>query len=207
MKDNTVKLSGHAKDRFIERFFAEDEGLDAATRQRLVSRSQSVFTSLRVRKAALTQRPVIGKQRSLAKPRRIEQEAHGAGTAAEPPRGEEPASASVPAPQPAPVSVAPSGPPSAPVSGAATSATAEDAAAFDPYVFGLVPVFQREGAEGLLAKLGGIATADRLRAMAKAQQVVLPQQLRSGDVAPDEIRAGIVEAVAKRIKDRRAAAG
>jgi len=43
--------------------------------------------------------------------------------------------------------------------------------------------------------------------MAKAQQIVLPQELRSGDVSADAVRAGIAEAVAKRIKDRRAAAG
>jgi hypothetical protein len=160
MKDNTVKLSGHAKDRFLERFFAEEPGLDADTRRHLVMRGQSAFTSLRVRKALLVRKPTPVK----AKPA---------------------------APQ------EPSTPPP----------TAAPDTPFDPYVFGLVPVFQREGAEGLLAKLGEVASIENLRSMAKSQQVVLPPELRAGDASPDAIRAGIVEAVQKRIKDRRAAAG
>ena len=66
---------------------------------------------------------------------------------------------------------------------------------------------QREGAEGLIAKLAGVSRVDHLRAMAKAQQIVLPQELRSGDATAEAVRAGIAEAVGKRIKDRRAAAG
>lgn len=173
MKDNTVKLSGLAKDRFIERFFAEEAGLDAATRSRLVLRSQNVLTSLRVRKA------VLGRQRIVHKPEKPNALPSKAAAAA----------SSV-------VQAAP-----------AASTQTGSAAAFDPYVFGLVPVFQREGAEGLLSRLGGIGAVDQLRLMAKSQQIVLPQELRTGDATAEAVRQGIVEAVGKRIKDRRAAAG
>ncbi len=80
-------------------------------------------------------------------------------------------------------------------------------ASFDPYAIGLVPTFQREGRDGLIAKLASIMTADQLRKMARAQQVVLPDALRQGDVEAPALRAAIADAVAKRIADRKAAAG
>ena len=173
MKDGTVKLSGHAKDRFLERFYAEETALDADARRRLVLKSQTVFSSLRVRKA------VLARQRGTAKP--VKSPAMQARPQS---------TASAPAPiQPAPI------------------ATPTSPAAFDPYLFGLVPVFQREGSDGLAAKLNGIDNVDHLRQMAKAQQIVLPTEMRTGDVPAEAIRTAMVEAVAKRIKDRRAAAG
>lgn len=81
------------------------------------------------------------------------------------------------------------------------------AAAFDPYAFGLVPIFQREGRDGLLAKLANVGSADNLRKMARAQQIALPAELRSGDIALDQLREAITAAVEKRIANRRAAAG
>src|SRR5690606_3553332 len=36
---------------------------------------------------------------------------------------------------------------------------------FDPYAFGLVPIYQKEGREALRARLGDVATADHLRQM------------------------------------------
>ncbi len=187
MNERTVKLSGHTKDRFLERFFGEEPGLDAPTRQRLVQRSQSAFSSLRVRKT------VLARPRVPLKP------------ATTP-------SAKLPEAQPAAPPTAPTAPPPAPTQHAATPALAPTATPagptpFDPYAFGLVPIFQREGAEGLTARLEAVTDVAHLRQMAKAQQIVLPQELRSGDAAADAIRAGIVEAVGKRIKDRRAAAG
>lgn len=172
MKDSTVKLSGQVKDRFLERFFAEETGLDADARRRLVLKSQSVFTSLRVRKA------VLARQRGVAKPAKV----------AAPPR---PVNATFNE-KPAPVAADPVPAAEAP---------------FDAYLFGLVPVFQREGSDGLLAKLRGVTAIEHLRQMAKAQQIVLTAELRTGDASADAIRSGIVDAVAKRIKDRRAAAG
>lgn len=177
MKDNTVKLSGHAKDRFVERFFAEEAALDDAVRRRLVLRAKGAFTSLRVRKALLGRRiPVTNPTTADA--------------------------SKLPSP-----ALAPAAAPSAPPPTAAPAAEPAAEGAFDAYAIGLVPVFQREGAEGLIAKLAGISRVDHLRAMAKAQQIVLPQELRSGDASAEAVRAGIAEAVAKRIKDRRAAAG
>ena len=94
---------------------------------------------------------------------------------------------------------------SVPVAEAPTTPMAT--ATFDPYVFGLVPVFQREGRDGLMARLATIAGIDELRLMAKTQQIVLAAELRQGDVAAAALRAAIADAVAKRIADRRAAAG
>lgn len=189
MKEHTVKLSGHAKDRFLERFFAEEPDLDPAARERLLTRSKSAMTSLRVRKAVLS-----GARRVPAR---------------------------TPDAAPAPIS------PAEAISGAAPSSSASEnlqsvstlpAAAeptqapaqpkpLDAYAVKLVPVFQREGRDGLLTKLGEIAEVGQLRVMAKAQQIVLPQALRSGEADVQAVRDAIVEAVAKRIADRRAAAG
>ena len=178
MKEHTVKLSGHAKDRFLERFFADESALDADLRQRLTQRSKSAFSSLRVRKA------ILARQRDNVPPK--------------------PRAPSRSPSQPV-VSLPPAEPPRAPSPVAAPAAQAD--AAFDAYAVKLVPIFQREGRDGLHAKLGGVTSVDHLRQMAKAQQIVLPQELRTGDASAEAIRAGIVEAVAKRIADRRAAAG
>ncbi|MEM7748742.1 MAG: hypothetical protein AAF346_10855 [Pseudomonadota bacterium] len=78
---------------------------------------------------------------------------------------------------------------------------------FDPYSFGLVPIYQREGREGLIEKLSTVGRADHLRKMARAQQIVLPAALRTGDIDPVELREAITTAVEKRIANRRAAAG
>lgn len=80
-------------------------------------------------------------------------------------------------------------------------------APFDPFCIGLVPTLQREGRAGLAAKLAGISSVGDLRAMAKAQQIVLPRDLRTGDAEPETIREAIVTAVARRVEDRRSAAG
>ncbi|HUS97730.1 MAG TPA: hypothetical protein VMX97_13415 [Hyphomicrobiaceae bacterium] len=81
------------------------------------------------------------------------------------------------------------------------------ATAFDPYAFGLIPIYQRQGRDGLLEKLKTITSGDDLRRMARAQQIMLPAPLRTGDASLDEIRTAILAAVEKRIADRRAAAG
>lgn len=167
MKETTLKLSGHSKDRFLERFFAEEPGLAAEVARRLAARCKVTFTSLRVRKAAVS---AARRQGSTSAPA---------------------------ARKTAPSSAAPT----------STPASVGQATAFDPYAFGLVPVFQREGRDGLVAKLGAIDRADHLRQMAKAQQIVLPQELRTGEVALEGLRAAMADAVARRIADRRAAAG
>ncbi|MFZ4809404.1 MAG: hypothetical protein ACOYLQ_19285 [Hyphomicrobiaceae bacterium] len=103
-----------------------------------------------------------------------------------------PSAATRPTPQPAP-------PPAEPPAAA-------PAAAFDPFVFGLVPVYQREGRDGLTARLAAIAAPADLKAMAKAQNVALEARLRNEDVSAEDLRTAIVAAVEKRIADRRAAA-
>ncbi len=110
-------------------------------------------------------------------------------------RARDPAPAKNPAPQPDPVAVDTSEPVPAKPAG------------FDPYAFGLVPIYQREGRDGLLARLSEVKTAENLRRMARAQQIALPADLRKGDIGLDVLRDAIAKAVQKRIADRRAAAG
>ena len=166
MKRTTRKLSGPAKDRFLERFIAAEPGLDAALAGRLTARCQSAFTSLRIR-------------RSIKLTARCNPASAPAQSSASAPTIPQPTPAEPPALQ----------------------------TAFDPYVFGLVPVFQREGRDGLLARLKQIARIDELRLMAKTQQIVLPPEQRSGETDIVRLATAIADAVAKRIADRRAAAG
>jgi hypothetical protein len=173
MNDTTKKLSGPAKDRFLERFFATVPDIDPALAGRLADRTKSAFSSIRVRRLAFG-------QTSLRRPSRITPSK----PAAEPPPSPSPGT-----PQPV----------------VETERPADTA--FDPFVFGLVPVFQREGRDGLLARLAGIGEVDQLRRMAGAQQIVLPHALRTGPADADEMRTAIADAVARRIADRRAAAG
>ncbi len=213
MKESTVKLSGHSKDQFLERFFAAEPDLDAPARQRLVARSKAAFTSLRVRKttlmglrAAPANRPIAAKTQA-----KLAMSMPSAPLAGHPKASPEGARDAVPdaAPQPAPaLGTTPPAPALSPaLSPASSPASAPADAAFDAYAIGLVPVFQREGRDGLLAKLAAITSIDYLRQMAKAQQIVLPQPLRLGDATPEAIRDGIADSVAKRIADRKAAAG
>ena len=194
MKEHTVKLSGHAKDRFLERFFADEPALDTETRERLVRRSKTAMTSLRVRKAV------------LSGSRRIAPSA----PPSSPPEAAKPASTEEAAPPPPTARlVPPQGTEALPDDGRTGERQVATAApkAFDAYAVKLVPVFQRDGRDGLLSKLADIGEIDQLRQMAKAQQIVLPQPLRTGDADVNAVRSAIVEAVAKRIADRRAAAG
>jgi hypothetical protein len=89
----------------------------------------------------------------------------------------------------------------------APAETGVPAAEFDAYAIGLVPIFQREGRDGLIAKLSTVTSVDNLRKMARAQQIVLPDAMRQEGVAIDVLRGAIADAVGKRIADRRAAAG
>ena len=167
MKRTTRKLSGPAKDRFLERFVADEPGLALDLASRLTARCSATFTSIRIRRSVR-----LGLQHKVSAP-----------DASATPRLA-PTSQTAPASQPA----APAGD-------------------FDPSVFGLVPVFQREGRDGLLGRLAAIPRIDELRLMAKTQQIVLPAELRSGDIEAAILRHAIADAVAKRVADRRAAAG
>jgi len=102
---------------------------------------------------------------------------------------------------------APTPPAAAPRPAPATNPPVEpQTATFDPFVFGLVPVYQREGRDGLTARLAAITAPADLKAMAKAQNVALEARLRGADAPAEELRTAIVAAVEKRIADRRAAA-
>jgi hypothetical protein len=170
MKDKTLKLSGHAKDRFLERFFAADPGLSPDDVVRLAERSKVTFASLRVRKIE------VYPARTARKSKTSKGQVGGPSATAADVTGDV-------------VTAAPAG------------------GRFDAYAFGLVPTFQREGREGLIARLGSVGDVDHLRQMAKAQQIVLPQELRTGSHPLETVRGAIADAVAKRIADRRAAAG
>jgi hypothetical protein len=177
MNDTTKRLSGPAKDRFLERFFATEPDIDPALANRLAARSKAAFSILRVRRLAFG-------RTNLRRPTRIAAPPQDPAVEATLPQAH-----GTPSPQPIAEMDRP---------------TVSD---FDPFVFGLVPVYQREGRDGLLAKLAEIGGVDHLRRMAGAQQIVLPQSLRTGNADAGEIRNAIADAVARRVADRRAAAG
>lgn len=198
MKDTTVKLSGHSKDQFLDRFFAAEPDLDAQVRQRLINRCKAAFSSVRVRKATLSGlRQTAGKQRAKFQRAKIQ-------PADKLPGATLPRPAAPPEPQLTLTATAAATPSPAPVDRAEPQSPET---AFDAYAIGLVPVFQREGRDGLLAKLAAVENIDHLRQMAKAQQIVLPPPLRLGEATAEAIRDGIADSVAKRIADRKAAAG
>ncbi|MDX2258021.1 MAG: hypothetical protein NW205_03820 [Hyphomicrobiaceae bacterium] len=207
MSNDTKKLAGPAKDRFFRRLFASDPALDIATADRLAVRTASLVTSLRVRQAGLsalekeatlrrasaasaaeTLEPGLTQVAALPEPKATDTVA---GAAAEAAARAEPG-ATPTAIEAAPAETQPSPPASAPPS------------TFDPFVFGLVPVFKRHGADALIVRLAEIASADDLRAMAKAQQIVLPREIRTGPIDLVTLRTAILDAVEKRVADRKA---
>lgn len=184
-KKTTRKLSGPSKDHFFDRFFGDDKSLAEETAQRLSQRSKAVFTSVRVRKPAWLSRHEPGR-RITAKPA---------------------IDAAAPESAPAKQSQAPK--PAKPVEPRAPSAspttTASDAqSAFDPFIFGLVPTFKREGAEGIRAKLKEVDRIDNLRSMAKAQQIILPKEICRDEVKVDNPRKAVLAAVEQSVSDRKA---
>lgn len=79
---------------------------------------------------------------------------------------------------------------------------AERATAFDPFAFSVVVAVTKEGRAGLAGRLAAIASADDLKALAKAQHVALPE----GERTLDELRAAIVDGALQRVANRKAAA-
>lgn len=185
MKRTTKKLSGVGLELFLRRFYASYSGIDEKLARRLSKDSAHTFASVRVRRVAWRD----------WRPKQPAATTELASTAAK-----RPAASAAPqpiAPQPATSTTKPSTIPPAP----------RPDATFDPYAIGLVPTYQREGAEGLNAKLAAITSLDNLRKMARSQQVALPTELRGTDADIDAVRDAIVAAVGKRIANRRAAAG
>ncbi|MDX2307456.1 MAG: hypothetical protein NW216_04380 [Hyphomicrobium sp.] len=85
----------------------------------------------------------------------------------------------------------------APLAAAAQPSTAP----FDPFAFSAVVVMTKEGPDGLAAKLAEIATAEDLRALAKAQHIPIGTGMEDVTV----LRVAILDGTRKRIADRRAA--
>ncbi|CFX00238.1 protein of unknown function [Candidatus Filomicrobium marinum] len=197
--NETKKLSGPAKDRFFKRFFTEAGGLDEPTADRLTECSKQVFSSVRVRKNV----EALNTDSTATAPKKPSTDTQGTSG-----KQSEPASRSRKTKTPQPVASEPAV--TEPVKTEVSLAEQlqapppETTGEADPFVFGLVPVYKREGAEGLLVKLAEIRSVAHLRAMAKAQQIVLARELRTGDIDVVTLRAAILEAVEKRVADRRA---
>lgn len=185
MKRTTKKLTGIGLELFLRRFYGTYADIDEKLADQLSKDGAQTFASVRVRHIAWRDwRPRIKAM---------------AGSVAK-----------VPDKRDADAAVAKKAPATPSQSTATASAAPEPTAGdvpFDPYAIGLVPVYQREGAEGLSEKLATIGSLDNLRKMARSQQVALPAELRGSDADITSVRAAIVSAVGKRIANRRAAAG
>lgn len=188
MRRTTKKLSGPSLERFLRRFFKGQPGVDAAQADRLAASAKRTFSMVRVRAASGgsaagedVRAPATEDAGQRGASSVSDKFARVASALSESRQTASPRDASgTPAPEPKP---------------------------FDPYAFGLVPTFQRQGADGLLRMLATVDDVGDLRKLARAQQIVLPLELRSGEADADDVRRGILAAVEKRIADRRAAAG
>lgn len=178
MKKSEKELSGRRLHRFFMRFFEAQADVDPAAAERMGGDLAAMLTAVSLRQQGLA---------SVARRRRVR-----CGDA----RREEqnPAFAAPPAVEAM-----------KPLAQAAPAATAE--VTFNPYAFGLIPIFVREGPDALMQRLNAIHCLDHLRKIARAQQIALPAEFRNGEAAADDVRSAIVAAVRKRIADRRAAAG
>ena len=85
-----------------------------------------------------------------------------------------------------------------------TTAACDAQSAIDHFIFGLVPTFKREGAEGIRAKLKEVDRIDNLRSMAKAQKIILPKEIRREEVKIDNRRKAVLAAVEQSDSDRKA---
>lgn len=92
---------------------------------------------------------------------------------------------------------------------AGTSETTDNAADgpvanddFDPFTPNVIVVVRTAGRDGARAALAAIGSAERLRVLAREQQLGIDPEL----VAADEIRSAIIAAAERRIANRRAAA-
>jgi hypothetical protein len=76
---------------------------------------------------------------------------------------------------------------------------------FDPNEFSLMKVYRTSGERGLRERLRGIDESRHLQALAKAQQISLPQSLRSPDADASGLKEAIVKGVISRHQDWQAA--
>jgi len=73
---------------------------------------------------------------------------------------------------------------------------------FDPFNPNVVVVLRRGGRDKVLSELAAIAAPDRLRILAREQQLTIPAELADAQ----DIRVAIVAAAERRVANRRAAA-
>ena len=83
---------------------------------------------------------------------------------------------------------------------------APPAKSFDPYAFNAILVLKRQGREGLAGKLSEIGEVTQLRQIAEAQMIGLDQDMRSGPVDVEDLRAAVLKGVERLVANRRAAA-
>lgn len=76
---------------------------------------------------------------------------------------------------------------------------------FDPNAFSLMKVYRTSGERGLRERLRGIEESQHLQALAKAQQIGLPQSLRTPGADPSGLKEAIVKGVVSRHADWQAA--
>jgi hypothetical protein len=76
---------------------------------------------------------------------------------------------------------------------------------FDPNAFSLMRVYRTSGERGLRERLRAIVESRHLQALARAQQISLPQSLRSPDADTSGLKEAIVRGVISRHEDWQAA--
>ncbi len=90
----------------------------------------------------------------------------------------------------------------------AASVRAARGGAFDPYAFSAEAMILRDEEDALRRELNEVGDRGNLQALAKAQKLSLPRELRTSDDATlAELRDAIIEAAKKRVANRQAAAG
>ena len=72
---------------------------------------------------------------------------------------------------------------------------------FDPNAFSLMRVYRTSGERGLRERLREVGESRHLQALAKAQQISLPQSLRSPDADASGLKEAIVRGVISRHED------
>jgi len=174
-KATTRKLSGRAKDNFFDAGLAPDEAKAAVTSLQVRKEAWPVSKDLRSKARTSEPQPAPEKPSRPARSQNPQKLASPPAVDASPPPTQ-----TKPPPQP----------------GTATPK-------FDPFVFGLVPVYKREGADGLAARLNEIGDVENLREMAKAQQIILPRDVRRGDASIETVRSAVLAAVEQRVSDRK----
>lgn len=171
------ELTTPQKEKFLHDFFTQEANLDEEMAAHLAKRVAETFATLTLKSTAEIPPPL---------PKIM------------PPPQASPAPPSNKAPTPTTPEDPAAGP--SPTSGAAS-------APFDPFGFGLVPVFLKEGREVLVAKLLNLADVDRVRAMARAQKIILDAKTKTGPLPLKVLVEAVVTVVERRVSDRRAAAG